>query len=100
MLFIFLAMFVPVITLISVNFVGSTEKALTIFLLTLSVGSTAGIFCGYYINHIDLAPNHVGALMGITTMISNICSLLAPLSVDLIIEVTGYQEVKNNISLG
>ncbi|KAJ8923271.1 hypothetical protein NQ315_001828 [Exocentrus adspersus] len=96
-IFTSIAMFVPVITLVSVNFVDGTAKALTIFLLVLSVGSTAGIFSGYYINHIDLAPNHAGALMGITTMISNICSLLAPLSVDLIIYLTGYQETDKEL---
>ncbi|KAJ8946318.1 hypothetical protein NQ318_004207 [Aromia moschata] len=96
-IFTSIAMFTPVITLFSITFVPSTERPLIIFLLVLSVGATAGIFCGYYINHIDISPNHAGALMGITTMVSNIFSLLAPLSVDLIINITGYQETDKEL---
>ncbi|KAJ8980967.1 hypothetical protein NQ317_013421 [Molorchus minor] len=95
-IFTSVAMFVPVVALLSITFI-DTQRFVIIFLLVLSVGATAGIFCGYYINHIDLSPNYAGALMGFTTMVSNISSLLAPLSVDLIIYITGYQETDREL---
>ncbi|KAJ8929845.1 hypothetical protein NQ314_017449 [Rhamnusium bicolor] len=86
-----------VAALLALNAVGSSNRAVVIFLLTVSVGATGGVFSGHYINHIDLSPNYAGALMGITTMASNFCALMAPLSVDLFIYLSGYQETDKEL---
>ncbi|KAJ8974700.1 hypothetical protein NQ317_015229 [Molorchus minor] len=83
---------IPALALFSLSFVGNTEKILTVAILVIGVGFNAGIFCGYHINHIDLSPVHAGTLMGITNGCANIFSLLAPLAVDLIKHISGYEE--------
>lgn len=37
-------------------------------------------------NHIDLAPNYAGTLMGITNGVANIISIIAPLAVGFIVQ--------------
>ncbi|KAJ8929844.1 hypothetical protein NQ314_017448 [Rhamnusium bicolor] len=92
-----IAMFVPAVALVSLTFVGSTEKALTITLLVIAVGCTAGIFCGYTVNHIDLSPNFAGTLLGMANTASNFFSLLAPLYIDAVIQMTGYKETDKEL---
>uniref|UniRef100_A0A146LJW8 Putative inorganic phosphate cotransporter n=1 Tax=Lygus hesperus TaxID=30085 RepID=A0A146LJW8_LYGHE len=47
-------------------------------LLSLATTFNAGIFNGIQCNHLDLAPNLAGILMGITNAMSNIASITAP----------------------
>lgn len=54
-------------------------------LLIIVVGINAAVFCGFQVNHIDLAPNHAGTLMGITNGSSNIFSIIAPLVVQVVV---------------
>lgn len=84
---------VPALALFILNFIGSGQKEVTIFFLVVAVGFNAGVYSGYNVNHIDISPVHSGTLMGITNTVSNICSILAPLAVDAIKSVTGYEEV-------
>ncbi|KAF6205435.1 hypothetical protein GE061_019607 [Apolygus lucorum] len=48
-------------------------------LLSLATTLNSGVFNGIQCNHLDLAPNLGGILMGITNASSNIASLCAPL---------------------
>jgi hypothetical protein len=73
------------ILLIILGFVGQNATAAMI-LLTVTVSLTACIFSGYNINHLDLAPNFAGVLIGITNGLENITTILAPLSVGWIVE--------------
>lgn len=77
---------IPMCALIGLGYVnqGSTELAVT--LLTLAVGLNAATYLGFQCNHIDLAPNHAGTLMGITNCSANIMSIIAPLLVGLIVQ--------------
>ncbi|XP_075220051.1 putative inorganic phosphate cotransporter [Lycorma delicatula] len=61
----------------------SVESAVT--LLTLAVALNSGTFMGYLTNHLDLAPNFAGVLMGITNGISNITSILGPMVAGFIV---------------
>lgn len=83
----------PALALFILNFVGSTQKEVIIFLLVIAVGFNAGAYSGYNVNHIDISPVHSGTLMGITNTASNICSIIAPLAVDALKSITGYEEV-------
>lgn len=49
-------------------------------------------------NHIDLAPNYAGTLMGITNGASNVISIIAPLVVGIVVkeEVHNFKFNKKN----
>lgn len=68
-----------------------TSTTVAIILLTTAVGLNSGVIPGFMTNHIELAPNFAGTLMGITNSLSNITSILGPLLVGFI--------VKDNVSL-
>ncbi|KAG8330876.1 hypothetical protein J6590_053331 [Homalodisca vitripennis] len=55
-----------------------TSVSGAVILLTTAIALNAGIFTGYLTNHLDLAPNFAGLLMGITNGFANITSILAP----------------------
>lgn len=54
-------------------------------LITIAVTLSACIFSGFNINHLDLAPNFAGVLMGLSNGLENISTILAPLSVGWLI---------------
>ncbi|XP_056640333.1 putative inorganic phosphate cotransporter isoform X2 [Diorhabda carinulata] len=87
-----IGVFIPGIALIVLCFIGSEERALTVFMLVVAVGVNTAILIGFHVNHIDIAPNHAGTLMGITNAIGNVAAILAPLAVDLFKKVGGYEE--------
>lgn len=43
------------------------------------------VVCPFQVNHIDIAPNFAGTLMGITNGVANIMSIIAPLLVGFIV---------------
>ncbi|XP_050502755.1 putative inorganic phosphate cotransporter [Diabrotica virgifera virgifera] len=80
----------PAVALISLCFIDT--KWSTISLLVIAMGFNAAQYSGFNINHIDLSPIHAGTLMAITNSFATICSILAPLAVDLIRIMTGFEE--------
>ncbi|XP_073846868.1 putative inorganic phosphate cotransporter [Musca autumnalis] len=85
-LFNTLGMWIPMTALIGLGYITTGEStALAIALLTLAVGSNAATYLGFQVNHIDLSPNFAGTLMGITNCAANIMSIIAPLTVGLIV---------------
>lgn len=76
----------PMCFLIGLAYVTSKEQSsLAVALVTCAVGINSATYLGFQINHIDLAPNHSGTLMGITNFCANICSIIAPLLVGFIL---------------
>lgn len=73
----------PMIALIALAYV--TSKTLAVALVTIAVGINASTYLGFQINHLDLAPNHSGTLMGITNCSANIMSIIAPLLVGFVL---------------
>jgi hypothetical protein len=72
-----------------------TNVTWAIVLLVLSVALNAGTFMGYLCNHIDLAPNFAGPLMGLTNGMSNVLSILGPLVSSFILtDMVGSPDVK------
>lgn len=68
--------------LIALAYITSKEQAaLAVGLVTVAVGINAATYLGFQINHLDLAPNHSGTLMGITNCSANVMSIIAPLLV-------------------
>lgn len=72
----------PMLALIALAFITSQHQAtLAVTLVTVAVGINAATYLGFQINHLDLAPNHSGTLMGITNCSANVMSIIAPLLV-------------------
>lgn len=76
---------VPMCALIALGYVTRDEKNLAILLLVLAIGINAATYLGFQVNHIDIAPNHAGTLMGLTNGAANIMSIIAPLLVGFIV---------------
>ena len=55
-------------------------------LLCITVGFNGFQFNSVNCNHIDIAPNFAGTLMGITNMSANTAGFLAPMVISFIIE--------------
>lgn len=70
--------------MVSVSLVSTGQGA--VILLTLAVGLNAAQFNGFLCNHLDIAPNFAGLLMGITNGCGVITSICGPLVTGLIVE--------------
>jgi len=58
---------------------------LAIFFVTLAVGLNGAHFASFQVNHIDIAPNHAGVMMGVTNGFANLCGIAAPYAAGVII---------------
>lgn len=75
----------PGINLTLIGFMPKEKSGLSVGLLILNGAITAGGFCGYQVNHVDLSPNHSGILMGITNCSTSIFSIISPLIVQFVV---------------
>lgn len=80
---------IPMVVLLPLGYINRDQHETAVFLLILAVGMTSATYIGFHVNHIDLAPNHAGTLMGITNCAANVMSIIAPLTVGIIV----YDEV-------
>lgn len=76
----------PMCALLGVAYVPKGSTGLAVALLTTAVGINSATYLGFQVNHIDLAPNHAGTMMGITNCAANIMSFLAPLVVGFVLD--------------
>lgn len=58
----------------------SSRPMVAYFLLILAVGGCSGGKAGFFLNQLDIAPNHAGTLMGIVNGFSNTFGMLAPIA--------------------
>ncbi|XP_049312367.1 putative inorganic phosphate cotransporter [Bactrocera dorsalis] len=84
-LFNTIGFWVPIVPLILLGYMGTDRSELALILLIIAVGVNSAGNLGFLINHIDLAPNFAGVLMGMANSAANIMSLLAPLTVGFIV---------------
>lgn len=75
----------PAVSLTLVGFIPKEQAGLSVALLIINGGISAGGFCGFQVNHVDLSPNHSGILMGITNCSTSIFSILSPLIVQFVV---------------
>ena len=71
--------------MVLIQFAGC-NKALVVTLLCICVGINGFHLSSVYCNHIDIAPNFAGTLIGITNTFANFTGFLAPMVVSHIIE--------------
>ncbi|CAG7834263.1 unnamed protein product [Allacma fusca] len=65
------------ITLVAASYAG-VSKSLTVSLLIIGIAINGATYGGYGVNHVDIAPNHAGVLLGVTSTIANVCGIAAP----------------------
>ncbi|XP_045621708.2 sialin isoform X1 [Procambarus clarkii] len=70
----------PAVCLLSLSLVECNRPA-TIALLFTAVSLQGGIYTGFMVNHVDIAPNFAGTLFGITNAAATIPGWLAPMTV-------------------
>lgn len=76
---------IPMCAFIAIAFIRETDTDLAILLLVIAVGINSSTYLGFQMNHIDIAPNFSGILMGITNGIANVMSIIAPLLVGFVV---------------
>ncbi|XP_067632685.1 putative inorganic phosphate cotransporter isoform X2 [Eurosta solidaginis] len=92
-LFNTIGFWVPVVPLILLGYMSPDQSLLAVILLVIAVSSNTAGSLGFLTNHIDLAPNFAGILMGLCNCSANIMGFLAPLTVGFIVtEATNVQQ--------
>lgn len=87
-LFTTIGLLIPGLGLIGASYTGC-DRVATLTLLTLSCGFNGAIYSGFLANHIDIASNYAGTMMGVTNCVASICGFLAPYVVNLIVTESG-----------
>lgn len=87
-----LAFYIPAASLVASAFVGCQTEAV-VSLLCITVGVNGLNYSGFNANHIDIASNFSGTLMGITNMLGNLMGFLAPMAVSAIVQ--GHEDIEH-----
>lgn len=85
-LFNTIAFWGPAAALLALSYLPAGNLALAVSILTVTVGLNGAHYVGFLISHIDIAPNFSSTLMGITNGCGNVFSIMAPLTVSLVIQ--------------
>lgn len=64
--------------LIGLGFLDCSQTVLAVALLTLAVTISGCVYSGYFVNHMDIAPQYAGTLMGISNGLSASAGFIAP----------------------
>jgi hypothetical protein len=75
----------PSLALLGLNFINTEDPTAAVALLTIAVGVNSAAYLGFGLSHIDLSPNYAGTMMGISSSIATIMSIVAPMLVGLIV---------------
>ncbi|KAG5877727.1 hypothetical protein JTB14_037177 [Gonioctena quinquepunctata] len=81
----FFGLFVPGIALAIVANVRVDQPEIAVVLLVSAVAFNSACMSGFIVNHMDLAPNYAGILMGISNAISHCCAILALLFAQFVV---------------
>ena len=68
----------PALCLIVLTFVGC-DPLITVALFTVAIGFSGAKYSAYLTNHIDIAPNYAGTLLGLANCFATIPGWTAPL---------------------
>jgi len=81
--------------------VGQAEDAVTAITI-MTIGSALGAFAvsGFFVNHMDIAPEHAGTLMGITNTAGTIPGIVGVLVSGWILDVTGSWALVFQVAAG
>ncbi|XP_072948727.1 putative inorganic phosphate cotransporter [Epargyreus clarus] len=76
----------PAFGLICLSYVPAGHVTAALLVLVAALALHAGFYNGYILVHLDMAPNFASTLMAVSTFISNVIGLFAPLAVGFILE--------------
>jgi len=65
--------------LVGVSFLNCTQTALAVTFMSLATTMSGVSLCGFFVNHMDIAPQYAGTLMGISNGIAAASGFIAPL---------------------
>ena len=68
----------PAVLLVGLSFFNCTQTLAAVVLLVLAVSLSGFVFAGYLVNHMDIAPQFAGTLMGLANGISACTGFIAP----------------------
>lgn len=54
--------------------------------LIVSVGMNGFVYSGFFVNHLDIAPQYASVLMGITNTIATVPGIVSPLLTGVIVQ--------------
>lgn len=93
-------MFGPAVMLLAMCFTGC-HSTIAVSIISATLGLSGFASAGFNVNHIDIAPNYAGTLMGITNMCANSMGIITPYFVGFIINghVSAYVLVNENLCL-
>ncbi|KAK9887952.1 hypothetical protein WA026_000250 [Henosepilachna vigintioctopunctata] len=80
-----LGTYIPAVALIILSFINPEMKSLAVLLLVIAVGFNAAILVGFNANHIDIAPNFAGILVGFSNGAGQVAAIIGPLLVQVIV---------------
>ncbi|CAD7015091.1 unnamed protein product [Ceratitis capitata] len=83
-----IGLWIPSVTLVSLSYLQQDQGNLAIGLLTITVAVSTHVHFGYAVNHLDLAPNLAGTLLGIFNCGANMMGVIAPIFVGYIVTET------------
>ena len=75
---------IPAVALVGATYVGSPASAVT--LLTIAIGLSGVCSAGFAANHLDIAPQYAGLLLGLSNTCATIPGIIGPTVVGAIIE--------------
>lgn len=75
----------PAVAMLSLSYLPSGNLTLAVVILTVTVGLNGAHYSGFMMSHIDLSPNFASTMMGFTNGVAAIFSILAPLTVSIVV---------------
>ncbi|XP_074600895.1 putative inorganic phosphate cotransporter isoform X2 [Brevipalpus obovatus] len=75
----------PALCVIGLTF-AKCDYAWSVVMLFLAMALNGFTYSGFNINHVDIAPDYAGTLMGITNCIANFAGILAPAYVGVVLQ--------------
>lgn len=84
-LFNTIGFWIPAISLVALAYISKDQITLAISLLTIAVGFCSACYVGLFVNHLDLAPNFAGVLVGLTNGLGNCSAFFGPLFAGFIV---------------
>ena len=71
-------MFGAGVFLIALSYVDCTHKPAAVTLLAFAVSTSGLVYSGFYVNHMDIAPQFGGTLKGISNAVGATAGFIAP----------------------
>ncbi|XP_053609698.1 putative inorganic phosphate cotransporter [Plodia interpunctella] len=81
-----IALWGPAAALLILSYLPPGHLTLAVVILTVTVGLNGAHYVGFMMSHIDLSPNFASVMMGITNGVAGIFSIMAPLSVSIVVK--------------